>query len=223
VRQVVGDLLPIAVGVAISPVPVIAVILMLFSPEAGSASLAFLAGWVVGLTLVVVVVALVVDPVDGSTASEPSTFASVLKIVLGAAAVLLGVSQWRHRPRGGEPAELPGWMAAIDRIGAGKALGIGALLSAVNPKNLTLCLSAGVVVGAGGLSPGQTVIAIAVFVVLGSVTVAGPVVAYLVAPARMRGPLEELRAWLTAHNAAVMTVLLVVIGVTILGKGVAGT
>src|SRR4029079_19069994 len=201
---------------------VIAVILMLFSPQAGSASVAFLVGWVVGLTLVVFVGARVAAPVDASTASEPSTFASVLKIVLGAAAVLLGVSQWRHRPRGGEPAEVPVWMSAVDKIGAGKALGIGVLLSAVNPKNLTLCLSAGVVIGAGGVSTGQTVVAIAVFVVLGSVTVAGPVVAYLVAPARMRGPLEELRVWLTAHNAAVMTVLLVVIGVTILGKGVAG-
>jgi hypothetical protein len=222
VNEVVGDLLPIAVGVAISPVPVIAVILMLFAPHAGTASVAFLIGWVVGLTAVVVVVSLVVDPVDSSTASEPSTFASVLKIVLGAAAVLLGVSEWRHRPRDGEPAELPGWMAAVDRVGAGKALGMGVLLSAVNPKNLTLCLAAGVVIGSGGLSVGETVVAVAVFVALGSVTVAGPVVAYLVAPERMRGPLDELRGWLTAHNAAVMTVLLLVIGVAILGKGVAG-
>jgi len=78
------------------------------------------------------------------------------------------------------------------------------------------------VIGGGALSVGETAVAAAVFVVLGSITVAGPVVGYLVAPDRMRGPLDELRTWMTAHNAAVMTVLLLVIGTTILGKGVAG-
>jgi hypothetical protein len=203
-------------------VPIIAVILMLFSVHASTASLAFLIGWVIGLTAVVVVVTLVVDPVDDSTAAQPSTFASVLKIVLGAAAILMGLGQWRKRPRNGETAKLPGWMEAVDTIGPGKALGVGVLLSGVNPKNLTLCLSAGVMIGGGALSVGETAVAVAVFVVLGSITVAGPVVGYLVAPDRMRGPLDELRTWMTAHNAAVMTVLLLVIGTTILGKGVAG-
>jgi Sap, sulfolipid-1-addressing protein len=134
----------------------------------------------------------------------------------------MGLGQWRKRPRNGETAQLPGWMEAVDTIGPGKALGVGVLLSGVNPKNLTLCLSAGVMIGGGALSVGETAVAVAVFVVLGSITVAGPVVGYLVAPDRMRGPLDELRTWMTAHNAAVMTVLLLVIGTTILGKGVAG-
>ena len=32
--EVIGDLLPVALGVAISPVPIIAVILMLLAPDA---------------------------------------------------------------------------------------------------------------------------------------------------------------------------------------------
>jgi hypothetical protein len=34
--------------------------------------------------------------------------------------------------------------------------------------------------------------------------------------------LSSLRGWLTQHNAAVMTVLLLVIGVVLIGKGVGG-
>ncbi len=45
------------------------------------------------------------------------------------------------------------------------------------------------------------------------------VVAYAAAPARLQGPLDELRVWLTDHNAVVMAVLLLVMGVAILGKG----
>src|SRR3954452_16607244 len=49
VGKVLGDLLPLAVGVAISPVPIIAVILMLLAPKAGRASTGFLIMWVVGI------------------------------------------------------------------------------------------------------------------------------------------------------------------------------
>ena len=220
--EVIGELLPVALGVAISPVPIIAVILMLLAPDAAAASVAFLVGWVVGIAVVVVIVVLVVDPVDDSETGGPSTFVSVLKLVLGAAAVLLAVKQWQSRPRAGQEPAMPTWMSAIDTIGPAKALGLGALLSGVNPKNLALCLTGGVTIGSGALSSGETVVAVAVFVVLGSCSVAVPVLGYLVAQRRMQGPLDELREWLTLHNAAVMTVLLLVIGVAIFGKGLAG-
>lgn len=39
--SVLGEMLPLAVGVAISPIPIIAVILMLLSKRAGGASAGF--------------------------------------------------------------------------------------------------------------------------------------------------------------------------------------
>ena len=45
----IGAILAAAVGVAISPVPIIAVILMLFSGAATRNSLSFLVGWIIGL------------------------------------------------------------------------------------------------------------------------------------------------------------------------------
>jgi hypothetical protein len=46
---VIGEILPFALGIAISPVPIIAVILMLFSKRAGSTSVGFLIGWLLGI------------------------------------------------------------------------------------------------------------------------------------------------------------------------------
>ena len=137
-------------------------------------------------------------------------------------AVLLSVRQWRSRPGPGETAALPAWMAAIDKVTPLKAAGLGALLSGLNPKNLALCIAGGAIIGGADLSTSDEVIAIVVFVVIGSVTVAGPVLAFLVASKRLRGPLDTLRVWLTANNATVMSVLLLVIGVAILGKGIGG-
>ena len=77
-------------------------------------------------------------------------------------------------------------------------------------------------IGGAALSVEETVVAVAVFVLIGASTVMVPVLGYLVARARMQGPLDELRVWLTANNATVMSVLLLVIGVAIFGKGLAG-
>jgi threonine/homoserine/homoserine lactone efflux protein len=221
--SVIGDLLPLAVGVAVSPVPIMAVILMLLAPRAVGASLGFAGGWVLGIVAATVITLLVASSADiGSDDNGPSTGASWVQLLLGLALLALGVRQWRGRPRAGEDAPLPKWMAAIERITPVKALALGALLAAVNPKNLVMCVSAGVTVADGALSTGEQVVAIAVFTALAACTVVLPVLAYLVAKARMRGPLDELRLWLQANNAAVMSVLFLFIGVTLVGKGLGG-
>lgn len=218
---VIGDLLPIAIGIAISPLPIIAVILMLLSASPGRSSVGFLLGWVVGIVAVTTIVLLLVGRA-GNSANGPSTTSSVIRLVLGVLLLLLGVRQWRARPRPGEAAAMPKWMRALDGITAVKASGLGALLSGVNPKNLLLCVAAGTAIGAGHLSAGGNVVAIAIFTVLASCSIAGPVVLFLVARERMSAPLAALRTWLTDNNAAVMAVLLLVIGVVQIGKGISG-
>lgn len=209
-----------AVGIAISPIPIIAAILMLLSPKAKGASLGFLFGWLVGIIAAIVIFTLLSSvlpqPADGA-----STVVGVIKIVLGALLLLLAVKQRRSRPGEGEHAALPKWMAAIDTMTPAKALVLGFVLAAVNPKNLLLAASAGVVVGGASLTLGQTIAVITVFTVIAASTVLGPVIAYLAASAKMAEPLERLRDWLVDNNAAIMAVLLLVIGVSVVGKGIA--
>jgi threonine/homoserine/homoserine lactone efflux protein len=220
--SVIGDVLPLALGVAISPVPMIAVILMLLAPRARAASVAFMVGWVVGVTVVVTAVTFLVQPAGSSDPEDPSVVASIVKLVVGALLVVLGAREWRGRPKDGAEPKLPSWMSAIDQMTAPKAGGLGVLLSGVNPKNLALCIAGGATIGGADLSTSDTIVTLAVFVVIASATVVVPVVAFLVAHDRMQQPLDELRQWLTVNNAAVMSVLMLVIGVVILGKGIGG-
>ena len=220
--DVIGDILPLALGVAISPIPIIAVILMLLAPQAKAASVGFLVGWILGVTLVVTLAALLADPVDDSSADDASTFASVAKLVLGLLAVAVAARQWRSRPKQGQEPSLPKWMSAIDSMTALTAFGLGVLLSAANPKNLILGLAGGVSIASGDLSGSDTVVAIVVFVVVGSLTVATPVLAYLAAKDKMQAPLDSLRGWLTHNSDTVMAVLMLVIGVDLIGKAIGG-
>ena len=219
---VIGDLLPLAVGIAISPIPIIAVILMLLSRRATATSTGFLLGWVVGIVLVTVVVLALVGQAGNTAGGEPSTLSSVLKLVLGAGLILLAVRQWQGRPKEGETAAMPKWMGAIESFSFVRALLLGFGLSAINPKNLLLCLAAGTTIGAAHLPTGEVVVATVVFTLLAASTVLVPVLGYLAARDRMAAPLDRLRTWLTQNNAVVMAVLLVVIGTVLLGEGIAG-
>jgi threonine/homoserine/homoserine lactone efflux protein len=112
-------------------------------------------------------------------------------------------------------------MAEVDSMTPSKALMLGLLLSAVVPKNLLLALSAGVIVAEARLSVGEASVVIVVFTVIATSTVAGPVVAHLVAPARMRGPLQRLREWLVENHVTIMVLLLLMIGVVMIGNSIA--
>lgn len=218
--QVIGEILPLALGVAISPIPIIAAILMLLSPRAKRLSLGFLIGWLLGIVVAAVVFTIVgslITVADGNT-SQP--IAGVVKLVLGALLLLLAFNQWRKRPKPGETAALPKWMAAIDSMRPGQALGLAFALAAINPKNLMMAAAAGVDIGTAGLSIGGEILAVVVFVVVAACSVAIPVIAYLIAADRMRAPLERLREWLVANNTTVMAILLLVIGVVTIGKGI---
>jgi len=216
--SVIGEILPVAVAVAVSPVPVIAVILMLFTPKARTNSVAFLLGWLLGLIVVGSIVLIAGDV--ASDDSGESTVSGVVKLVFGLLFLLLAVRSWRSRPKAGEDPEMPGWMAAIDGFGAVKSAGIAALLSGLNPKNLALTAAGAATIAAAGLTTGEEIGAFAVFVTIASITVAAPVLVYLIMGDRVQGGLNTLKEWLVANNNTVMAVVLVVLGAKLLGDAI---
>ncbi len=219
--SVIGEILPLALGIAVSPIPVIAAILMLLSPRAKAASVGFMLGWISGIVIALTVFVLLASVLPQNESDEPQPVAGVIKIVLGAVMLLMALKQWRARPRDNtvEP-PMPKWMSAISSMTAGKGFGLGFLLSAVNPKNLLMAIAAGVIIGSASLSVGSVVTVVIIFTVIAACTVTVPVVAYLVASQAMAGPLESLRGWLVHNSNTVMAVLLLVIGVTVIGKGI---
>jgi threonine/homoserine/homoserine lactone efflux protein len=219
----VGELLPLAVAIAISVTTLITMVFMLLSPKAKSKTVSLLMGCVIGVAGAVGAFTVLADLLPTATSSGSSPAASVIKMVVGALLVILALRQWRERPTSGQQAELPKWMAGVDAMSPGKAFVLGLLLSAVVPKNLLIALSAGLIVGGAQISGGQAAVIIVLFTVVATSTVAVPVVAHLVASERMRGPFEELRQWLVENNVAIMVVVLLVIGIVLIGNGLATT
>lgn len=221
--RAIGDLLPSAVGVAISPLPIVAVVLMLVTPRGRVNGPLFVAGWCVGLAVVgTVVLASVGGAGPTASSGEPATWVNVLFLVLGVLLILVSARQWRGRPRDGESPPTPKWMGALDSFTPLKAGGAGAVLSALNPKNLLLTIAGAAAIAQTGISSGQQVGAYTVFVVIATLGVAAPVVIALVLGERSRQILDALKEWLATNNQAIVAVLMLIIGVKLIGNAITG-
>jgi threonine/homoserine/homoserine lactone efflux protein len=218
--EAIGQVLSLGVGVALSPVPIIAVVLMLGTPRARANGPAFVLGWVLGLAAAGTVVLLVSSGADASEDGDPADWVGVLKLVLGLLLLLVAARTWQVRPRGDREAELPRWMKRIDTFTASKSIGFGALLSGVNPKNLVLTVAAAAAIAQTGVPAGEQAVALAVFVVIGTLGPGIPVAIYLAMGERAERLLEALKAWMAAHNAAIIAVLCLVIAAKLIGDGI---
>ena len=212
-----ADLLPLAIAVAASPFPVIPVILLLLTPRSVANAGAFLAGWWSGIVAGTTAFVLLSSVVEGF--DEPSTWVAWARVVLGAALVVLGVRQWSTRR---ERTEAPAWMRTIEGSTPATSARLGVLLSAANPKILLLSAAAGLSIGAADETVAATAVTVAAFALVGSVSVALPLVAHVTLGDRARVPLERARDWLTRNNATVMAVVVIVIGAALLTKGIGG-
>jgi len=220
----IAEVAPTAIGMAlISPLPVMAVILMHLSPRGKSTAPAFLAGWVLGMLVVFGLLLFVVSPENlTGNDSEPSTLSSIVTLLLGSTLLFLAFRTWRTRPQEDEHMELPSWMGALDRASPVAALGFGAFLSGLNPKNLAFMIAAVIAIAQGELTAGQKLIPITIYVLLASVGVAAPIIWYAVAPGRAVAELAEWRDWLMSNYALLMTIVLLLFGVTLFARGIGG-
>ncbi len=212
-----SELLPLALIIALSPLSIIPAVLILHTPRPRPAGLLFLAGWLVGLAALTAIF-VGVSGLLGGVGTTPS-WASWLRIVVGVALIVYGVYSWLTRHK--KPHQ-PGWLRHITEAGPSKALMLGAILAVVNPKVLFVCVAAGLAIGSSGLAPHQVWLATVVFVAAAASTVALPILGYAVSGDRLDPALTRLKAWMEKHNAAMVAVILVLIGILLLYKGIHG-
>ena len=113
-------------------------------------------------------------------------------------------------------------MATLDSFTTGKSFGFRSPVGQRESKNLALTLAAALTIAQGGLSGAQGWMALAVFVMLASITVVIPVVYHLAMGDLADMTLTNWKNWLIANNATVMIVLFLVLGAMLIGNGLSG-
>ena len=220
--EAIRQALPMAIAIALSPFPIIGVVLMLGTPRARQNSLGFLAGWIAGVAALGAAVLLVSSGAGASDEGEPASWPSVAELALGVFLVVLAAKQWRGRSGDGEGAATPSWMESVDHFRAPRAAGLAILLSVVNPKNLLLVVAGAAAIAQSGASTGQQAGALVIFVAIASLGPGVPIGIYFALGERSKPILDEIRGWMARNNGAVLAVVCLLIGVKLIGDGIAG-
>ncbi|BAX91760.1 membrane protein [Mycobacterium shigaense] len=208
-------MVPLALVIATSPFSVVPAILVLDTPRPRPTGLAYLLGWIAGLTVVTGASLGLSGGIED--VGDPPAWMSWLRVVLGAALIIWSVYSWitRHRRT-----HTPAWIRHVTAFTPTRAAVFAALLPALVLKQLSVCVAAGVSLRGAGLGFIGGVIGFAVFLALSASTVAIPVVGYLAWPSRFGPLLGRLRAWLQRHATTIVAVVLTIIGAVLVREGV---
>jgi hypothetical protein len=214
---VLGQLVPLALVVALSPLTIIpAVVVVLQSERARSTGLAFLSGWLLGLAATTAVFVQLPRLLDGLSRQTP-TWAPWVRIAVGIALVALGVWRWATRHR---VTKQPAWLNRLGKMSPVGAAAIGVGLILVNPKVLVMNAASGLVIGTAGLGMSGVWLAVAYYTVIAGSTVLVPILAYAIAGERVDPPLERLKQWMERQHAALMAGLFGVVGLLLVYTGI---
>jgi hypothetical protein len=219
VWPVVGAVLPQAMAIALSPVPMVCIVLVLMSARPVRAGVCFALGWLIALAIAVGLVAWFTDAAaqDEQAARDG---VDLVQLAVGLLFAALAVRYWRKRPAPGVPPPRP---AIVDRIATLSAPGLvltGAAAALANLKNLPLVVSAGSYLGGAGLGSGSVAVAVAVFVVTASLTVLIPLLAVgVIGAERSAHSLKNLETWLLANLNTITVVVLLVLAAVLIGRG----
>jgi hypothetical protein len=216
----IGESLPLAIGIAFSPIPIIAIVLILTSRKARVNGPVFVLGWLVGLGIVGAIALWIAGPSDASQSGGPATWVSWLKIGLGVLLLVVAAREFRSRPHGDDEAPMPKWMASIDKTTPVAAAGLAAVLAGANPKNLILAVGGAATIAQTGISGGEQAIAYLVFALVGTLGVGIPVGIYFAMGPRSDHLLAELKDRMSRHNAVIMAVLCLIIGAKLIGDAI---
>jgi hypothetical protein len=214
--QAIGEFLPMSIGLALSPIPVAAVIGILLSGRPANA-LPFLIGWILGILSVGFVVFAI--PGLDTDSGEPTELSGWIRVALGVGFLIFAAYKWKRRPKTDAPAEPPKALSMLDSYGPGKTAITAFLFSALNPKGFVLTFTAAAAIHYSIATLSGRSIALVIYTIIASLNVLIPVIGYSLFSEKIRPALLDWKDWLIRNNAALMEFLLIVFGALIIGNG----
>lgn len=212
---------PMAFGIAMSSTSLIAIILLLMTPNAKENSIAYLIGWMVGVFGVGLIIILLPGVIAGH--GGMSTHTGIVKIILGILLILAAVPVWFKRPKKGQPVKKSKLLDKVDEFGVGKSFVIGILFSAFSLKNSSLIFSGAAHIDESTLVDYvETLLGLFIFALISSITVIIPIAIYFLIPNKMNELFLSWKDWLIKNNAMLLIVTFVLSGALMiyLGLGV---
>lgn len=212
-------IVPIAIALAFSTVPILAALVILLSPFGSRSAVPFLIGWIGGIFgVALLMTALAQFLPDSRIPRRAERTIGWLEITVGAALILLGV--WTIlRSRRRSQQTIPKWMTSIEKLGPWPSFGFGLLLN-IRPKGLLLAIAAGLALRADASSGAEVALGLAIYTLIGASTVAIPILASVFARKEVEPRLVAAREWLLSHGEVLTSIILLLVGALVIVVGV---
>lgn len=233
--ELILDLVPVALGVVLSPLAIMALVAVLLSRNARTNGIAYLLGWFLGLAGIMTLGLWLFPMLAVHEHDEPPLWVPVVRLLIGG--FLVSAAVWVYRkgrarieqmataatPRDVVDAspQLPGWLHSVESFRPGRTFLLGLGLFVLNPVDASCAILAALDITQSGVAPGAATAVAAAFVVLGTLPIALPVFFVLVRGARAQPVLDRMRSWIAGNTHVLNAALLLVIGALQLEKAIA--
>jgi Sap, sulfolipid-1-addressing protein len=217
--RALGDFLPLAVGLAINPLPIIALVLILNTARARTNGPVFVLGWLVGLGAVGGIMLALADTADASKGEGPAPWVSWTKLFLGLLLLAVAANEFLRGRAANEKSE-PTWMRRVETMTPRRTFGLAAALAGMNPKNLLLVAGGVAAITETGISGLHQALAYLVFVLISSLGVLVPFLIYLTMGDRAPAVLGHLRDWMSKNSSLIIGLICLIIGFKLLGDSI---
>lgn len=217
ILETLGHVLPIAVAIAISSVPITVTLVILLSPARRGSALPFLIGWVLGILILALGFTFAATAIPAKANQQPETLLGIIQIVVGTALLAFVLVLFLRSRKEAIEVE-PRWMHSASNLGPWSALGLGAALN-IRPKQILLSIALGVAMTAQPLKLADATVTLSIYTVISASTVAALVVFALVDPTHAEPQLKIMRSWLVKNHRIVTNMIMLMIGVFIIAHG----
>ncbi|MCG3142305.1 MAG: hypothetical protein HDKAJFGB_03742 [Anaerolineae bacterium] len=217
-------LLAYAAGVAISPTPILVILLILFSASGRRNGFGFLGGWIIGLSLLALLTFLLLAPGEQILTATSSLARPLVQCAIGLGVIWLGKRRWNVPPQETAEAAMPKWMASADqfltkssdKFTPRRALALALFMSAFSPKNIALMLAFGLTLTQADFSQQTAAAFLFLFVILSSLTIGLPVLYAALKGDDAQETLNQIKRWVMLNRSRALALLLFALGAIML-------
>lgn len=217
-----GNTASAAFGIAFSPVPIIAFIMLLFSKRSRLNSLLFVLGWMFAMAAVAAIGFIFFGSSTNNTGGGNQLIFSVVDMVMGLLFLFMAFAKWTGRSENPDEDDLPGWIVKLENMKPFFAFLLGIFLIIVNVKNLPLTINAVARVMQMNSEIFESILTMAAFIAVATSPLIVLLILFEVASGRNRQLVDNCRNWLIRHTSTILVTVFTVLGVYFAAKGLLG-
>ena len=215
----IGTITPLAIGVAISPLPIVGMLVLLLTKGARRNSLVMLSSWILGnaaaIGVAVIFAGHLPEPKHGTDLPAEYLFAALIGAALIGTAAISYLSR-RRKPHAGEP---PAWLSSVDNLTPWGGAVIALSNAITSPKNLAFTITAGLIISKSIGNYAERVAAGFYYVLIATTLIAVPVVFFYIGGEKSVVVLTRWKDKITMHASAFIEIVLLVIGIAMTVRG----